>query len=316
MDVSLITALLRCPKCGSDFVIGEDKFDCKAGHSFRFQNNVVDFSGTKAVDPVQKRSERSFQVEWTQYYPSLGWKPNELAIEKDMFLTCTRAMPSFFSNNIVIDAGCGNGRYINVLNRLSSPPPKLILGIDISDTVLVAAKNCSIFQNVLFLKMDLNLVQNILKEPVDYIYSIGVLHHTPNAEEAFHNLVKCIKKGGFMSVYLYGKGNPILHRVNCFLRNRFFQRWPHQLVYCMCFLIAIPCQVFRIKFFGPWLQDFVSRFIFISYDVHNMFDAYTAGYTSYHERREVEQWYAKAGFDCVVESQHNRTNLFCIGRAQ
>ena len=45
-----------------------------------------------------------------------------------------------------------------------------------------------------------------------------------------------------------------------------------------------------------------------------MFDAYTAGYTSFNEKDEVEQWYRANGFECVVESQSNHTALFCIGR--
>ena len=99
-----------------------------------------------------------------------------------MFLTYTRAMPNFFSSRIVVDAGCGNGRYINILNQIAVPPPKLVVGIDLSESIFVAAKNCAKFDNVIFIKMNLNLIDKILREPVDYVYSIGVLHHTPDAK--------------------------------------------------------------------------------------------------------------------------------------
>lgn len=306
--------LLRCPTCASDLSQQSASLVCKENHSFPYRENVIDFSSAQAVDPVQGRSEQSFGVEWTRYYATLGWRSKDFASEKEMFLTYTKAMPNFFSNRLVVDAGCGNGRYINVVNNLASPPPRLIIGIDLSDSIFVAAKNCSVFSNALFIKMNLNLLPKILKEPVDYIYSIGVLHHTPNARESYESLSSCVKKQGFISLYLYGKGNPILYRVNSFLRNRFFRTWPHRLVYFLCVLIAIPCQIFRIKFFGPWMLDFINLFIFVSPDVHNMFDAYTAGYTSYHEKREVEEWYRKTGFDCVVESQLNHRSLYCIGR--
>lgn len=224
-------------------------------------------------------------------------------------------MPNFFAAKVVVDAGCGNGRYINILNRISDPAPRLIIGIELSDNVYLAAKNCSDYDNVVMLKMDLNLLPRVLKEPVDYVYSIGVLHHTPDARKSFLNLAGCVKQGGFFSTFLYGKGNPILYRVNSYLRNRLFRRWPHRLVYHLCVLAAIPCQLFRIKFFGPWMADLVTRFVFVSSNVHNMFDAYTAGFTSFHDRREVEQWYREAGFDHVVEEHLNRTSLYCIGRA-
>ncbi len=314
MEKLLPTDLFKCPVCGNNFSAELDFLVCAQGHSFPWRKNVIDFSSAEEIDHIQRRSEQSFGIEWTKYYATLGWAPKELAFEKEMFLTYTRAMPNFFSNKIVIDAGCGNGRYINVINNISSPPPRLIIGIDLSDSIFVAAKNCLIFDNVVFVKMNLNLLPKILKNPVDYIYSIGVLHHTPDAKESFYNLAKCVTKQGFISLFLYGKGNPILYRVNCFLRNRFFQKWPHKLVYYLCVLIAIPCQIFRIKFFGPWMLDFIDRLIFVSPDVHNMFDAYTAGYTSFHERKEIEEWYRANGFDYVVESQWNHTALFCIGR--
>jgi SAM-dependent methyltransferase len=315
MNDSLLTVLLRCPGCGSDLSRRADALFCINNHSFPYRDNVIDFSAAQAVNSIQERSKKSFQIEWTRYYPDLGWTPQRLPDEIDIFLTYTRAMPSFFCDGIVIDAGCGNGRYINVVNKISSPPPQLIIGVEISDSIFVAAKNCLIFDNVLFIKMDLNLLPKVLKKPVDYIYSVGVLHHTPDAEKAFYNLAKCVKKNGFFSMFLYGKGNPIQYRVNRFLRNRFFQKWPHWLVYCLCVLVAIPCQIFRIKFFGPWMSDFVTRFVFVSADVPNMFDAYTAGWTSFHEKQEVEQWYRNIGFDCVVEARLNYTSLFCIGRA-
>ena len=148
----LTTDLLKCPKCESDFSPKRDLLVCTQGHSFPYRKNVIDFSSVEEIDHIQRRSEQSFGVEWTQYYATLGWAPKDLASEKEMFLTYTRAMPNFFSNQIVIDAGCGNGRYVNVINNISSPPPRLIIGIDLSDSIFVAAKNCSIFDNVLFVK--------------------------------------------------------------------------------------------------------------------------------------------------------------------
>jgi len=314
MDSLLVCELVKCPRCDASVSQQGDNFVCGQGHSFPYRENVIDFSAAQTLDAVQRRSEQSFQTEWTAYYPRLGWSTDELSIEKEQFLGYTRAMSNFFSDKIVIDAGCGNGRYINVLNRISSPRPKLIIGVELSDVILVAANNCASFDNVVFIKIDLNRLHQVLRKPVDYVYSIGVLHHTPNARQSFENLGKCVKKGGFFSVFLYGKGNPVLYAVNSFLRNRFFQKWPHKCVYWLCFLIAIPCQIFRIKLLGSYMADVVQRIIFVSCNVHNMFDAYTAGWTSFHEKTEVEEWYQNIGFDCVVESQLNHTSLYCIGR--
>jgi SAM-dependent methyltransferase len=308
-----ITTLLRCPMCRSDLQAKTGALQCDSGHSFLWQENIIDFSRCAAPSERQERSRKSFGVEWNEYYPQLGWSDRESAEETDNFLVYTRAMPSFFADKIVVDAGCGNGRYIKILNSIATPRPRLIIGVDLSDSVMLAARNCAVFDNVIFLRIDLNLLPEVLKAPVDYIYSIGVLHHTPDAAHAFRSLAECVSDGGFLSMYLYGKGNPVLEAVNVFLRNRVFQSWPPKLVYLFCVLLAIPGQLFRIKFFGPWLSDLVNRFVFVSQDVHNMFDAYTAGYTSFHDRKQIEAWYRGVGFDYVVEERSNRTSLHCIG---
>jgi len=312
--IFLLTTLLKCPLCGLDLLYKVDALLCGSGHSFPYQDKVIDFSTAQEINDIQQRSKQSFQIEWTQYYQNLGWAPQEFAHEKHMFLSYTRSMPNFFTNKIVIDAGCGNGRYINIVNKISSPPPLLIIGIDLSDAVYVAAKNCFTSKNVVFMKMDINLLPKILKSQVDYIYSIGVLHHTPDAEKAFNNLAKCVKKDGFISLFLYGKGNQILYQVNMFLRNRFFRKWPHKYIYYLCVLMAIPCQTFKIKFFGYFIRDLITRVIYVDDDVHNLFDAYTAGWTSFYEKNEIEHWYHNMGFDHIVESHINHTSLYCIGR--
>lgn len=316
MNTSALPAVLRCPQCGGSLSVEEHRHQlrCVNGHAFAYDGNVIDFSRAMSLEPLQERSANSFQVEWTNYYSSLGWTDEELACEREMFLKYTRAMPNFFSSKVVVDAGCGNGRYVNIVNKLASPPPSLIIAVDISDSIFVAARNCATLSNVIFVKMDLNLLPAALARSVDYVYSIGVLHHTPDAHASFCSLARCVASGGFLSAFIYGKGNPVLWRVNTFLRNRFFRNWPRRLVYGLCVVIAIPCQMFRLRFVGPWILDFVTRFAFVSPDVHNMFDAYTAGWTSFHDKETVEHWYRENGMECVVESHLNNTSLFCIGR--
>jgi len=314
MDISLLEKLLKCPLCELELSFQGSAFSCRNNHCFRTNGNLIDFSVARDRSEIQEWSKRSFEAEWCHYYPHLGWHSRELAHETDMFLTYTKAMPSFFSNKIVVDAGCGNGRYINVVNNMCSTRPRLLIGIELSDNSFLALRNCSEFGNVVIFKMDLNDLPKVLRESVDYIYSIGVLHHTPDAAGAFRNLAKSVRPNGFFSLFLYGKGNPILYRVNSFLRNKMFSKWPHKVVYGICAMIALPCQIFRAKVVGHWLRELTNRFIYVDSNLHNMFDAYTAGWTSFHDKDEVVQWYRENHFDCVVSSQNNHTSLFCIGR--
>ena len=45
-------------------------------------------------------------------------------------------------------------------------------------------------------------------ESFDYIYSIGVLHHTPDCEQAFKGLPRLLKPGGRIAIWLYSAYNP------------------------------------------------------------------------------------------------------------
>jgi SAM-dependent methyltransferase len=312
----ILQDVFRCPYCGGtlEFAVDASAVRCTAGHIFEYRDGVVDFARTARSDAIQERSTESFGEEWTSYYSTLGWSAKEFATEKEMFLTYTRAMPNFFAGKTVLDAGCGNGRYIHIVNRIASPPPRLVIAVDISESIFVAARNCAQLKNVVFVKIDLNLLPAVLRQPVDYVYSIGVLHHTPDAHRSFSSLAKCVGPNGFFSVFLYGRGNPLLFRINNFLRNRLFHGWPRRAIYGLCVVTAIPAQVFRIKLIGSWLSDLVNRVVFVSADVHNMFDAYTAGWTSFHDKQTVAQWYAENGMESVIDSQLNHTSLYCIGR--
>ena len=48
-------------------------------------------------------------------------------------------------------------------------------------------------------------------ESFDFIYSIGVLHHLPDPEAAFQNLLRYLKPQGEIQIYLYWRpeGQPI-----------------------------------------------------------------------------------------------------------
>src|SRR5215468_11064383 len=75
--------LFKCPVCGYDLSTQPNFLVCTNGHSFPYKQNVIDFSSAEEIDHIQRRSERSFGVEWTQYYATLGWTAGELSVEKE-----------------------------------------------------------------------------------------------------------------------------------------------------------------------------------------------------------------------------------------
>src|SRR5258706_16367653 len=112
------------------------------------------------------------------------------------FWTSCSVGPSFLKGETVIEMVCGMGKYVQTVARYS----KLAVGLDLSHSLERARENTRHLSNVL-------LVQgNILQPPFrpqtfDYVYSVGVLHHTPDCRLAFKRSASLVKAGGRFSVW-------------------------------------------------------------------------------------------------------------------
>jgi ubiquinone/menaquinone biosynthesis C-methylase UbiE len=115
-----------------------------------------------------------------------------------------------FGSNI-LEAGCGTGQMSIFLSRFM----RTIYSIDISKGSLIAANNFIKKNNL----KNINLFRmNIFKlffqkNFFDVIISNGVLHHTRDAELAFGELVKYLKKDGLIIIGLYHKYGRFIHNI-------------------------------------------------------------------------------------------------------
>lgn len=107
----------------------------------------------------------------------------------------------YFKNKIVLDAGTGAGRHAVLISKLK---PKKIIAIDHKITI---NKNLKFKypKNIYFREAD---VQNLLfkSSTFDFINCYGVLHHTYNIKNGLKELLRVLKKGGHLYLYIYGSG--------------------------------------------------------------------------------------------------------------
>jgi len=162
---------------------------------------------------------------------SYEWKQYTGTAEDEDLLYKTKTTPEFFKDKIILDAGCGNGR----LTRLSAEyGAKHVIGVDLSESVLTARENTRHLQNVSIIRAsiyDLPFKENIF----DFIFSIGVLHHTPNPKQAFFSLLHVVKQGGTVAVWVYGPYHSI-HRFVINTLRKITTRIPYELLYKLCWL--------------------------------------------------------------------------------
>lgn len=100
----------------------------------------------------------------------------------------------------ILDVGCGTGE----LDLGLASNKRDILAIDNNKkSIEIAQKRAKRFKLKINFK-HFDFVKNSLpKNHFDYIFSIGVLHHTANPEENFSKLVKSLKAGGYITIGIY-----------------------------------------------------------------------------------------------------------------
>jgi SAM-dependent methyltransferase len=294
--------LLVCPECRgplrldaaeqSGQTVSAGKLSCDKGHTFPIVGGIPRFV-QHTLDADQARTRDSFGYEWTKLYPEHGHTTPEWQAERDIFLEYTRTVPSDFRAKLVLDAGCGNGRYAKLANDWGSR----VVAVDISSAVEIAQNNVGDRPDVTVVQADLFKLP-FHPDTFDIIYSIGVLHHTPDAKGAFERIQPLVRPGGFFSIFMHGQGNRALYAV-----NRMLRRWTANASYSttwnFCLLLTGIAKVLeKIPFVGPVLYLVGRQVVFFSPDQHNNFDHYSAGFTSFHRREEIRGWYA--GWDDVA----------------
>lgn len=101
---------------------------------------------------------------------------------------------------LVLDAGCGAGRFAEIAAARGAR----LVALDMSSAVESVKKTLSAFPNT-------EVVQASLLEPpfkrqvFDYAYSLGVIQHTPDPPGGIQSVVDCVKPGGQFAFAIYAR---------------------------------------------------------------------------------------------------------------
>jgi SAM-dependent methyltransferase len=201
-----------------------------------------------------------------------GWSPADLAGKR------------------VLDVGVGAGRFAEVVSRWGGE----VVGVDLSFAVDAAYGNVGKRENVHIVQADLFRLP-FPEGTFDAMYSLGVLHHTPDTKKAFDAVVPYLKPGGEFAVFLYGMG-PYAYFSDIW--RKMTTKVPHRLVYYLSAL-AIPCYYLGklplvglgFRFLLPMSQHPTPRWRWL-----DTFDWYSPKYQHKHTWPEIYRWYEENGF--------------------
>lgn len=154
---------------------------------------VIDFVG-------DDNYAKNFGDQWSRY-PKLQLDSfNRTDISRQRFWEATKWSKSSLKDKLVLDVGCGTGRFAEIALKAGA----YVVALDYSKSTKVAADNLQDYENLLCVQgniYELPFKQNSF----DFVYCLGVLQHTPDVELAFKSLVPMVKSGGKICVDYYWK---------------------------------------------------------------------------------------------------------------
>jgi len=155
----------------------------------------------------QSQTEKIFSDKWTEaeQYENIE---KLYEFQFDWFLSLygfesQDALQQFLSQKkLILDTGCGLGYKAALFAKLS--PSSTVIGIDISDSVDLAAKNFSHLPNLYFLKADI-ADTGLRPGSIDFVVCDQVIMHTEVPEKTFAHLSAITSPGGEFACYVYSK---------------------------------------------------------------------------------------------------------------
>lgn len=284
--------LLECPSCQGSLATslaaidgGEGELSCAVcAKRIKVRNGIPRFVASDQY-------VGSFSFEWTRFRTTQIDSHNNDPESQRRFQQSLDVPLSHLRGQLVLDAGCGAGRFAEVVLAHGGR----VVGVDLSLAIDAAYRNLRRFENVEFLQADL-LNLPLKQNSFNLIYSLGVLHHTPNAREAFLKLVRLLKPGGKITITLYAGYNKVYVKSTQWWR-KFTTRLPYRLVYGLSTLAVPLYHLYRIPGAGILGQALfpISMHPKATWRVLDTFDCYTPRYQSYHTHPEVFGWFEEAG---------------------
>ena len=291
-DDALTLSILACPGCGGELRGGAGGLSCVACHSTYQHDGVLRFVDREAYT-------ESFGLQW-RTFSRVQLDSGRLADSERRLRAETGLHPADLEGKIVLEAGCGMGRFLDVVSRDGAA---LAVGVDLSSAVDAAAANLGQRANVLIAQGDIFRLP-FKPRAFDVVYSIGVLHHTPSAERAFKTLVGLVKPGGTIAISVYAAtvrpGVP--WALNIFRRQawrvitkrlprRVMMWWSKYVVPVFWVVDRIPV-VRYVRYLFPVL---IYKNYPLEWSVLDTFDTYATSLESRHRPKEVFRWFREMG---------------------
>ncbi len=231
-----LTMLLCCPDCRADLTLRDETpertevetgaLECtRCGTSYPILRGIPRFVPSDAY-------VGSFSYEWNRWNKVQLDVANGRRESEETFAEKTGLTPDDLRGKLVLDVGCGAGRFLDVASRWGAT----VVGVDLSFAVEASQQSMGGRPNVSVVQADVFRLP-FRDRSFDAIFSIGVLHHSRDTREAFLKLPPLLKNGGDLAVWLYYYPDRLYCKASDFWRA-FLRPFPSWFAYAWCWMLV------------------------------------------------------------------------------
>jgi SAM-dependent methyltransferase len=227
------------------------------------------------------------QSEWHEQWSLL--QDDELFLFKEWIAPVTLEA---FRGKEVLECGCGGGQHTSYV----APFALSHYAVDLNTPDIARERNKD-KTNVQYIEADIATMD--LGKQFDYVFSIGVVHHTDDPDKTFENMKRHTKAGGKTIVWVYSKeGNWMVEKIVEPLRKAFFIKMSRRtllvlskiITFCMYIPIyTIYILPFSFLPFYEYFQNF--RKLTFYRNTLNVFDKLNAPQVDFISRERIGRWF-------------------------
>lgn len=322
---------LACPACDGSVELS----DVTASDGSHVLEGALSCSSCQVRFPIMRGIPRfadldKLDAEKAATAANFGWQWQHFTQEDkkyaEQFLKWIAPVTlEFFKDKIVLEAGCGKGRHTQLVAAWGA---KEVIGADLSAAVETAFAATRHLDNAHIIQADIYHLP--IKKKIDYAFSVGVLHHLPDAQRGFLSLASRVRSGGHLSAWVYGAENnewitrwvnPIRERYTSRINPRVLlqlSKLPAAFLYLATKAVYPPLNRFaggrlaRYLFYNDYLMAIAG---FGWKEQHTIvFDHLVAPTAHYISGEEFEQWWRDINATEVSIQWHNKNSWRGFGR--
>jgi len=187
-------------------------------------------AGTRSAGSVGIDTSKRFGWEWSRYrrfFPHY---------ERQFKGWIAPLAPAFLRGRDVLDAGCGMGRNSFWAARHGA---RSVVAVDHAEPALASARE--VLSGVPGTRVErCDLYELGYEEAFDVVFSIGVVHHLEHPRRALERLVRALRPGGTLLVWVYGRDGlgPWVAFVRALLPA--LRRLPPCVVHTLAYAVSLP----------------------------------------------------------------------------